>query len=157
MGYCINIELKAVRIPADKVEGALEAINALHTDEMLMKKADGGLFDKSQKGKPVRKIRWYSWVGNPKGDGGFSDLQKAFSSWRYRANVTDEGDVELECFTGEKWGNDPILFEAIAPFVSEGAEIHVRGEDGIKWSYSFNGKECVRNSSLGTREDWAIT
>lgn len=45
-------------------------------------------------------------------------------------------------FTGEKYGDDTLLFKAIAPFVLKHSFIVMVGEDGAKWSWDFDGKNC---------------
>lgn len=63
MGYYIKYSLK-LRIRAKYIPKALEIFNNLHTDEMLIKYARGGLYPNA--GKKISESHWYSWVPNPK-------------------------------------------------------------------------------------------
>lgn len=127
MGYCVNMEIGGLIIPAEKIAECLAAINELHTEDNLNKNADGGSSTE----------KWYSWVNNPK-DGGFKDMKEAISSWRYSGDFDDLGNFHFEYFEGEKWGGDEdYLYHAIAPFVNDGGLIECRGEDGAQWRYLF--------------------
>lgn len=130
MGYCVTMDICGIDIPKDKVEACLAAINELHTPENL-KQASGGAWSA---GECVS--RNYSWVSNPP-EGGFPSLEAALTEWRYDAHEDPNGNVHLDYFNGEKWGDDEKLIQAIAPFVDEGGSIEVRGEDGAQWRYLF--------------------
>ena len=139
MGYYVTIELNSLVIPASRVEECLKAINDLFMPEnMTEDKASGSSYYNGE------KQSHYGWVNDPP-EGGFTNLVDAFAAWRYNADFAQNGDVFVSYFDGEKWGDDPTLYKAIAPFVSENAEIYCRGEDGCHWKYVFkNGeaKEC---------------
>lgn len=117
MGYEVEIITCNITIPADKVADCLAAINALPS---------------------VGKC--YDWVDNPPA-GGFKDIRDAFTEWRYETILFPDGSVSVDSFNGEKWGDDPILYAAIAPFVlqEEGkkAIIKCHAYDGSRWRYLF--------------------
>jgi len=137
MGYCIDVEIHDLVIPADKVDDCLAAINGMFTDEKLLSNAGGGAGGPNiTAATPVKEKLWYSWVQNPDDDG-FDDIQDAFDAWRYDAIVKDDDTVVIQYFTGEKLGDDEQLFNVIAPFVKSGAEIYMHGEDGENWRYVF--------------------
>lgn len=136
MGYYVTMDIGGVVIPADKVNDCLTAINGMfgpeHHDQM-----SGGVWRPG-----MGQTEWnYDWV-NPPPEGGFTSLVAALEEWRYSATTHDNGDVEIEYFTGEKWGDDPRLFDVIAPFVSENAVIFCRGEDGSHWKHVFKDGKC---------------
>ena len=139
MGYCVDINISGLNIVgAENIKGALAAINAMHDPKVLAKQAGGG----SSTGE-----RWYSWVRNPS-DEGFKSLVDAMKAWRYDAGMDLEGEtpvVTIECFDGEKWGDDEFMYEAIAPFVSEGCKIACLGEDGDQWRYTFNDGKVIED------------
>jgi len=139
MGYYVGMEMSGMIIPADKVDDCLAAINALFSDENLENKAGGGTFNASfTEDTPVRERKHYSWVNTPKD--GFKDLKSAFEEWRYEGNFDDAGNFVIEYFDGEKWGDDEILFDTIAPFIDGGEHgglITVHGEENEKWRYVF--------------------
>ena len=140
MGYYVGMEMSGIIIPANKVDACLAAINALFSDENLESKAGAGTYGGSiTKDSPVRERKHYSWVNTPKEDG-FKDLKEAFNEWRYEGNFDKKGNFTVECFEGEKLGDDEILFDTIAPFVDGGKEcglITVHGEEDDKWRYVF--------------------
>jgi len=117
MGYCIDVTLREVIIPADKVAACLAEINRICRTE---------------------KIDWFRG-GNP-----FADLVDAFRAIRYHATTVDN-DVEIDFFEGEKLGSDEVIWKTLAPFVRDGAEIYFRGEDDDHWKYVFkDGNMTVR-------------
>jgi hypothetical protein len=59
------------------------------------------------------------------------------SEWRYDASLSEEGDVVIDWFAGEKLGDDGILWDALAPAVEEDSQIQCRGEDGALWRWYF--------------------
>lgn len=122
MGYCIDVTIDNLIIPEDKVIPALNAINAMH---------DG--------------TRCFAWVLEPL-QGGFFHIVDAFRAWRYVAEELETGAVAVTYFRGEKQGSCKSLFEAIAPFVEDGATVSMRGEDGAMWQYLF------QDGSLRERE-----
>lgn len=145
MGYYVDMDLREVVIPADKVEGCLAAINEMHKDHNLEAYASGGSFGGDSASKPVRERKWYSWVTNPPPEG-FPDLKDALEAWRYEVSVLGDGSVKIEYFAGEKYGNDERLFRSIAPFVVEGATIDCRGEDGALWRFVFENGAAIEEA-----------
>jgi len=148
MGYCVDIAISA-SIPSKNVNKCLEAINELHTDENLLKNAHGFGTRKEVK---VSSYIWYSWVENPP-NGKFPDLQTAFEAWRYKVTIDDKGNLVIDDFNGEKWGDDEIFYDTIAPFVKSGSLIEVRGEDGDTWRHVFENKQVKRQEGRTVYED----
>jgi len=132
MGYCVRMDIGGVEIPADKIKECLEAIN--------------GLPEK-------HKTKGFGWVSYP--EGGFRSLGDALHGWRFEYRVIEgEGSVEVSYFSGEEWsGDEECLFDALGPFVSEGAIIECIGEDGEKWRYLFEGGNCRHQTAVITWED----
>lgn len=161
MGYCVTIELN-VRIAPEHYRSCLAAINNLHTDENLLKLAGGGSHGGDASVRPVRDRLWYSWVNNPQEEG-FKSLEEAFDAWRYSTEMDQhDGYLRVTYFQGEKWGNDEILWTAVAPFVARGCYAVMTGEDGEIWRYLFEkgvmreqyGKvifKDVENSGIGDK------
>lgn len=126
MGYCIRQRESCFEV--FNKESALAAIKALATQTHRM---NGGSSDGS---------RWFSWV-NTSEFLNAKTFEEAMRAWRW-----DYGDEDFETawldFTGEKSGDDKILFDAIAPFVKAGSYIEMEGEDGEIWRWCFNGHSC---------------
>jgi len=148
MGYCVNIEMDDVVIPADKVDDCLAAINEMFTDENLTKHGSGCAGGPSiTEDTPVREKHWYSWVHNPK-DKGFETLLEAIGAWRYQAEQKDNGDIEILYFDGDKWGDDEQFYTIITPFVLDNAFIECRGEGGERWRYKFENGEMKEEHAM---------
>ena len=137
MGYCMESKNCNICIPNSKVKHALMAINELHKPEVRNKQASGGRYSG---GETLEK--WYSWVTNP-GPDGFNTIEEAIKEWRYSCHTTEDGDVYIDWFDGQKSGDDNIFFEALAPYIEDGGEIEFVGEDGYHWKYCFDGKEMI--------------
>lgn len=130
MGYYVGMEIDFT-IPKFEQAKCLKEINSLHTSNNLIRYAHGG----SCNPEGIRQ-RWYSWVSNPP-ENGFSSLVEAFEAWRYEAKLQENGDLNVYQFTGEKWGDDEVLWVTIAPFVAPKGFISVYGEDNSEWHYEF--------------------
>lgn len=70
-------------------------------------------------------------------------IEDAFQAWRWEVNFSDVGDIQGIYFTGEKWGDDEVLFGAIAPFVVDDSYIQMRGEEGEIWRWVFKDGELL--------------
>ncbi len=124
MGYCIRASVKAFHVKESNKRPALKAVRALHGKESV-KDSSGSHF---------------SWVDT----NSFlkaGTLEDMLREWRWNPTTDPEtGDITKLEFTGEKMGDDKLLFTALAPFVEPGGEILFRGEDGDAWKYKFDGK-----------------
>jgi len=119
MGYCITQEYAEFSIKAENFCKALAAIKDLAGRETI--RCSGG---------PSH----FSWVETEE----FLQartLREAMEAWRWDVEMED-GVIGIE-FTGEKLGDDLMLFKAIAPFVEPGSYIEMRGEDGAHWRWIF--------------------
>lgn len=116
MGYHVSIDLYDLVIPQEHEHACLAAINALMTT-------------------------WYSWIDQPPTPDGYASLVEACVAWRYEAFTTESGDTEIGAFMGDKWGDDEVLYRAIAPFVTTTGDptITIEGGDGESWRYRFSG------------------
>lgn len=68
-------------------------------------------------------------------------LEDALEAWRWTVEFDEGGDIIDIGFNGEKYGDDIILFNAIAPFVEDGY-IQMKGEDDAVWRWSFKDGVC---------------
>jgi hypothetical protein len=121
MGYCISVLKADVKILAVNQIWALKAVQSLHGKE-------------TQCGKPPR----FSWVSD--GFHKIDNLKDILREWRWAASYDKKQNIVSLEFTGEKYGDDAVLFDALAPFIEAGGEIHFTGEDGDQWKYLFDGK-----------------
>lgn len=120
MGYSI-VQLEThFCIPADRQSGALSAIKSLQGRETNK----GG-------GTPH-----FSWI-DPEVFAGAMDLADVLSAWRWTPEFDESGDIVSIEFTGDKIGDEDILFGAIAPFVAAQSYIQVACDDGAVWRWLF--------------------
>src|SRR5689334_13567959 len=65
-------------------------------------------------------------------------IHEALAAWRWMVLDEDEdGNITELDFTGEKLGDEETLFSALAPYVREGSQIQMAGEDGAIWRWLF--------------------
>ncbi len=62
---------------------------------------------------------------------------EAFRAWRWALDTDDEGNINSIESTGEKFGDDTVLFGVIAPFVRAGSYIEMARDDGIVGRWFF--------------------
>ena len=117
-------------------KGALAAIKALAGKETI-KDGSGAHF---------------SWVDSDFAEK-YDNLHDMMEEWRWELEYDDNGDVDAIQFTGEKIGDDLLLFQAIAPFVEAGSYIEMQGEDLSKWKWSFDGTTCTEMLPSDSYED----
>ena len=114
MGYCMQQLDWHVKIASADKAGALAAIKAM-----------------------PESSRW-SWVSSNEVLSA-ETLEEALKAWRWEAVAAKKGNINYLHFMGEKYGEDPMLLKAIAPFMEDGAFIEMQGEDGERWMWKFSG------------------
>lgn len=110
MGYSIDVEME-VKIPLSKKN----AVKKIFKD-LAIKKNE------------------YCWV-----DSGYQELtsvEEMFEAWRYSVSKTETHYV-IDSFTGEKLGDDKILWKTMESVVTTDSFIEFHGEDGFSWKYIF--------------------
>jgi hypothetical protein len=80
-------------------------------------------------------------------------IEEAFDEIRYDLELTNNGDYAITGFSGEKLGDDFIIFQSIAKFVQDGTYIEMVGEDGDKWRWVFKNGICKEIYSTLTWEE----
>jgi hypothetical protein len=71
-----------------------------------------------------------------------SNIYDALSELRWSPHLDDEDNIENLEFTGEKLGDEQLLFDVIAAFVEDNSYIVVAGDDGKVWRWRFDGGKC---------------
>jgi len=140
MGYHIRMIDQKFFIPADLRPQVFEALKSLgngSNDE----RAHAGSWSGGK-----RDGRWFSWM-NDVDPNQWPGIQDAFADWRYPVEIDETGNVVGIEFSGEKIGQENIMFETIAKFVSPGSFIRMMGEDGYRWKWVFDGKTCQERKS----------
>jgi hypothetical protein len=140
-------------------ETVLEALNSKgYFNENEYESIDSGIitekgirFQSSNSTSKEHPNGFFGWVSYP--EGGCKSLKEAVRMWRFECSENEEG-LDIEYFTGEKWSSDePLFFEAIAPFVKNG-EIACTGEDGEKWRYLFENGDVKEQYAVITWADY---
>lgn len=151
MGYYVDMHVNAFRIPTANIPAALEAMNKMHDDDVLLAKAHGGTFGCDVEKQPVRERKWYSWVANPPVEG-WPDIVEAIGNWGFDGFIDDSGDfVVTKSPEYNKLGQEDELFKVIAPYMSQ-LDIECRGEDGEKWKWVVeNGKFAEKQAVITWR------
>jgi len=121
-------------IPAASFGEALSAIKSLMTDTSNMA---GSCF-----GGGVEMGRWYAWV-HTETVLQSQTLMEALEAWRWMPFINNDGDIDHISFRGEKMGQDEVLFQALAPYVTSDSYIAMRGEDGALWRWYFQNGSCL--------------
>lgn len=141
MGYCMQMEDYNFHMKSDHFSDALLAIKNImsnHSDMDGKEWSDGIVID-----------RWYAWVSTHSVLNANS-IFEAFYAWRWEADTDQDGDISGIFFRGEKLGQDVIFFQAIAPYVTEGSYICMRGEDGSLWRWLFTEGRCIEQEGTVT-------
>lgn len=99
MGYYIRVSDVSFKLPKEKFAEALKAIQALHGSESI-KDSSG---------------RHFSWVDNEFYK--IQSLPEMLEEWRWKPKLDEEGNITNLEFTGQKLGDDELLFSAIASYV----------------------------------------
>ena len=119
MGYCMHQIDWSVKIASADKAGALAALQAMPI------------------GTPGNNWSWVSRNEVLEAE----TLEQALYAWRWQAYTLKNGDIHSLEFGGEKYGDDPILLAALAPFVEDGSFIEMQGEDGERWMWKFRDGE----------------
>lgn len=125
MGYNIQIIGADFSIDTADTRNALEAIEALMQDP-----------DAERRGYSKHSGDHFSWLNNATPEE-WNTLDEAMVDWRFPIHRNDTGDVIGIEFSGQKIGQEKLMFERIAPFVETGSHITFKGEDGDTWRLEF--------------------
>ena len=120
MGYLMEQQNTEFKILAANKALALEAVKKLVGCETITDSTG----------------RHFSWVDS----GTFlraDTLEEALKAWRWGTETNNDGNIVNIGFTGQKLGDDAMLFNAIAPFVENGSYIQMIGEDDTIWRWTF--------------------
>ena len=70
-------------------------------------------------------------------------LEEALEQWNWKVGFDDEGNLrELYFLDTQKLGDEAILFETIAPWVTDGSFILLAGEEGAISRWYFKDGVC---------------
>jgi hypothetical protein len=122
MGYYMELMESNFSIAPENQAAALKAIKSLAGKETN----HGSTGD------------YFSWV-DTKDFLNAQTLEEALSVWRWETEIDAYDNVTISEFTGEKLGDDELLFQAIAPYVDKDSFIQMQGEDGSIWRWVFDG------------------
>ena len=131
MSYNVSMKIEDLSIPKDKVKGALEDQYKLR----LRQKGDISLY--------WVRAGFLAMVKDLLEDGSdhtlfATALIDILEYWRYEAKLTAEGDVQILRFNSTKLEDDEVLWNNLAPYLTDGA-IWCKGEGEDLWVWEFKG------------------
>lgn len=136
MGYCMDMsEDQNFTIPKSQEGDALAAIHVLA--DQSWEHGTGGVWDGGRQTQS-----WYAFTDRV-GMANAKTLDEAMVAWRWSLERGMDGSITGVIFTGEKKGDDQMLWDAIAPYVTEGSYIEMMGEDDARWRWTFKGGRCL--------------
>jgi hypothetical protein len=121
VSYSVLLQAASCFVDAKDVEPALAAIKALHGQETT----------------GCAGAKHFSFV-RPEAFLHAQSLGDALAEWRWVAEPAPDGSIAIVDFTGQSFGDEDLLFAAIAPFVRPGSYIDMAGEDGAMWRWLFH-------------------
>ncbi len=149
MGYCIDMTFQNVSIPASSIADACKRI------ELLMDGPDSRRYAWVRTAHVMESLSGHARtaLGNQAimlvlalGEWGFdatvvTSPMHTGSSDPARVGQRDVLGVELTCWTGDKMGDEELVWHALAPCVKAGSVMRWHGEDGTQWQYLFRGDD----------------
>lgn len=118
MASIVDLYCRSMRIEADRIQECLAAVNSLYSaadrPELL--------------------------VGDPPA-GGYTDLVNALRGWELPATYDLSGGLFVNSIVSVQWPYDlyELLFDAIAPFMSEWSQVWVLSDTMAMHRYVFRG------------------
>lgn len=130
MGYCIEMTDSSFTIKKENFTKALESLKSVFIPEnMTCKDYISG-----------KEYPHFSWV-DTKTVIESKTLEEAMDEIRYVPLYNFDGNICNVGFTGEKYGDEDVFFNALAPYVESDSYMCFEGEDGDTWKWVFkNGK-----------------
>jgi hypothetical protein len=140
MGYMILVGKTNIRIKNENKQAALRAAHALQGQETCKTTPEQDKLFEEIYGQPGGDH--FMWV-DPHVFRNATTLEEVLTEWRWTPVVDpDTGDITFLEFTGQKRGDDELLFRALAPYIEAGSYIHFTGEyTRENWQFVFDGKE----------------
>lgn len=135
MGYCISQHETNFNIKTEHKADALKAIKSLAGKE-------------THKHNQSPHFSWVETAHFLKTE----TLEEALIVWRWHAKTDEKGNIVDLDFNGEKYGDCTVLFTAIAPYVTDGSFITMKGEDGAIFRWVFNNKTFKEQQAKVTVE-----
>lgn len=127
MGYCIEMTESKFTIKKENFNKALQSLKEVFVPENMTcyDYIDG------------KKYPHFSWV-DTKTVLESKELGSALEEIRYAPTYNDNGDICDVEFTGEKYGDEEVFFNALAPYVESGFYLCFEGEDEDTWKWTFD-------------------
>lgn len=119
MGYYVNSMESSFMLKKENVDKAWDALKKL--------------FDE------IPRIGWASQkVINES-----TSFEEAMEECGWTIEQNENGDYDSIYFSDEKYGDNEIELEAIAPYIENGSYIQMRGEEGDIWRWIFKDGKCI--------------
>lgn len=104
----------------------------------------------------VKRVKSY-WVENEKIQEA-ETLEDALREWNFTVSTDSQGSIVEFDTESQKWGQQGLLFRALAPYVQDNSYLEFVGEDHERWRYLFcNGKLFIEEGQLSWSEPRLIS
>ena len=127
MGYCMSLTESTAHMERDNVPAAVAALKRL---DRTGNKSGG------EWGGGAQRASWFAWVNQ--GWANTDSIVEMLAAWRYDLIEYKDGNLLVESFFGEKYGDDDQLWETLSPYMT--GYIQMRGEDGEQWRWVLGRK-----------------
>jgi hypothetical protein len=142
MGYYIYQHETEFHIKKENFEKALAAIYKIAEEEI----------ESAKKSKYPDQNPQFGWT-SCKTLLECKTLADALIEWGWEPICDDSGDISDIQFSGEKLGEEEVLFKTLAPFVEKDSFIVIEGSDSKWWKWLFDGKTLIEKPGKVVFED----
>lgn len=142
MGYYTQLVNCDVRFKkGTKMKEVLQHVkDTMFTDEALLANATGGRFPKSG---DIAADTWYAWT-NTKVCREATKLATILNEFFEEAELVKvDGLVELRARHDNKQGQEQLLMQTLAPFLTDDSSMEWVGEDHERYMWEFDGTTLV--------------
>lgn len=142
MGYYTQLVNVDVRFKeGTDMDAALQHVkDTMFTDEALLAYATGGRYPKTG---DVAADTWYAWT-NTNVCRNATELDTILKEFFDEAElVTVDGLIELRAQHDNKKGQEDLLMQALAPFLTDDSSMEWVGEDHERYMWEFDGTTMV--------------
>lgn len=130
MGYVIELIESDVHMDAEKCPAALECLKLVSDPTHPIGQSKG-----------AGSFKWVHFDHTE-----WRNIEEAMEDWRLPVTLDERGDIVDIEFKGEKYGEEKLVLDTIAPMLRDGSFLKFRGEDREEWLY------VVKGTTVETKE-----
>ena len=91
---------------------------------------------------------WVNTIELDPNDNAHTQIKTLLEECRWEPDFDEDGNISYINFTGEKLGDEEVIFTILAPFIDAGSFVTIHGEDDTIWRYEFDGKGIEENYAI---------